>query len=209
MSDHLSSCDDDLEDFVDLIEVPKNTGILQLSKGNSPKISALKLITVFLWFVGNEAASFRDVADRFSITKSSLLKIIRKATYFLSNLSREVIRWQTTNEKIQIERHFRQNNFPGAIGITDGTHIRIEKPGEDPDSYLYRKHYHSIQAQIVCDHQQRIRDIFVGYPGSVHDSRVLKTTSPLYQMLAEKCEDFIILGDNGYQCEKFADSFSR
>ncbi|KAJ8928494.1 hypothetical protein NQ314_018946 [Rhamnusium bicolor] len=62
-------------------------------------------------------------------------------------------------------------------------------------------------AQIVCDHQRRIRDIFVGYSGTVYDSTVLRT-SPLYQMLAEKCEDFIILGGLPVS-EKFSDYFSR
>lgn len=52
---------------------------------------------------------------------------------------------------------------------------------------------------MVCDHRRRIRDIFVGFPGSVHDSRVLRT-SPLYETLAEKCNDRFIIGDSGYPC---------
>ncbi|KAJ8931484.1 hypothetical protein NQ314_015596 [Rhamnusium bicolor] len=56
-------------------------------------------------------------------------------------------------------------------------------------------------AQVVCDHKQRIRDIFVGYPGSVHDSRVLRS-SPLNETLPEKCGDSYILGDSGYPCLK-------
>lgn len=51
----------------------------------------------------------------------------------------------------------------------------------------------------MCDHKRRIRDIFVGFPGSVHDSRVLRT-SPLYETLIEKCGDLFILGDSGYPC---------
>lgn len=51
----------------------------------------------------------------------------------------------------------------------------------------------------MCDHKLKIRDIFVGYPGSVHDSRVFRT-SPLSNTLAEKCGDYYILGDSGYPC---------
>lgn len=56
-----------------------------------------------------------------------------------------VIKWPDDFEKEEIETHFRNNNFPGVIGIIDGTHIRIDKPAEDPDSYLNRKHFFSIQ----------------------------------------------------------------
>lgn len=51
--------------------------------------------------------------------------------------------------------------------------------------------------QAVCDHNLLIRDIFVGYPGSVHDSRVFRNSS-LYATLQEKCTNFHLLGDSGY-----------
>ncbi|CAH1960814.1 unnamed protein product [Acanthoscelides obtectus] len=57
-------------------------------------------------------------------------------------------------------------------------------------------------AQVVCDHKRRIRDIFVDYPGSVHDSRVLRT-SPLHANLPDKCGQYYILGDSGYPCLRY------
>ncbi|KAJ8932582.1 hypothetical protein NQ314_014573 [Rhamnusium bicolor] len=54
--------------------------------------------------------------------------------------------------------------------------------------------------QVVCVNKKKIRKIFVGYSGSVHDNRVFRT-SPLSDTLAEKCgEDDYNLGDNGYPC---------
>ncbi|CAH1980097.1 unnamed protein product [Acanthoscelides obtectus] len=91
----------------------------------------------------------------------------------------------TNEEKIEIESHFRQDEFPGVIGVIVGTHIEIDKTQGDSDSYLNRKNFFSIQAQVVCDHKRKIRDIFVGYPGSVHDSRVFRT-SPLFGTLRGK-----------------------
>ncbi|XP_071052961.1 putative nuclease HARBI1 [Onthophagus taurus] len=93
------------------------------------------------------------------------------------------------------------NGFPGVIGAIDGSHIKIDKPKNDPDSYLNRKHYFSIQMQVVCDHTRKIRAIFIGYPGSVHDSRVFRT-SPLSETLAEKCGELYLLGDSGYPCQR-------
>lgn len=52
---------------------------------------------------------------------------------------------------------------------------------------------------MVCDNNRVIRDIFVGYPGSVHDSRVLRA-SPLFGTLPQRCQDYFLLGDSGYPC---------
>ncbi|KAK5647836.1 hypothetical protein RI129_002728 [Pyrocoelia pectoralis] len=232
MSDHFTSSDEDLEEVLNLLEVPKNVNYFEEivpqftneqfsthfrvsrhvsqhlaqrfgaseyyhQEGDSVKVTPLKCILVFLWFAGNEAVSYRDVADRFGISQSTLFKIIRRVINFLSNLSSEVIVWPTDDEKNEIEAWFRNKNFVGVIGAIDGTHIKIDKPAEDPDSYLNRKHFFSVQAQVVCDHKRRIRDIFVGYPGSVHDARVFRT-SPLCTSLPNKCGDLYILGDSAY-----------
>lgn len=102
-------------------------------------------ILIFLWYIGHATSSFRDVGDRFNVTISSLSRIIRRITIFLSNLSVEIIKWPNEVEKRTIEEHFRTNGFPNIIGAIDGTHIRIDKPANDPDSYINRKGYYSIQ----------------------------------------------------------------
>lgn len=53
--------------------------------------------------------------------------------------------WADENEKTVIEQHFRENGFTGVIGAIDGCHIKIDKPNNDPDSYINRKGYYSIQ----------------------------------------------------------------
>lgn len=95
--------------------------------------------------MGHQTASFRDVGDRFNITISSVNRIVRRVTLFLSNMSRETIKWPNDGEKLVSEEHFRRNGFPNVIGAIDGSHIKIDKPGNDPDSYLNRKGYYSIQ----------------------------------------------------------------
>ncbi|VEN54959.1 unnamed protein product [Callosobruchus maculatus] len=57
----------------------------------------------------------------------------------------------------------------------------------------------NLEFQIVCDHQRKIRDVFVGFPGSVHDARVFRA-SPLSDSLPDKCGTFFILGDSAYPC---------
>lgn len=41
-----------------------------------------------------------------------------------------------------------RHTFPKVIGATDGTHIKIDAPKSNPDCYVNRKGYHSIQLQV-------------------------------------------------------------
>ncbi|VEN62190.1 unnamed protein product [Callosobruchus maculatus] len=87
-------------------------------------------------------------------------------TRFLSNLSPSIIKWPDQAGKNIIEQNFREKGFPGIIGAIDGCHIKIDKPSNDPDSYINRKGFYSIQMHAVCDHRRKIIDLFVGYPDS-------------------------------------------
>ena len=93
----------------------------------------------------------------------------------------------------------RHRAFGKAAGAIDGCHVRI-KPPSGPDGHCYRnrKLFSSIILQAVCDHQGRFLDTYVGWPGSVHDSRVLRH-SPLYRSLYPPPGHFI-LADGGYPC---------
>lgn len=56
----------------------------------------------------------------------------------------------------------------------------------------------SIPLQLVCDDNMVFRDVLVGWPGSVHDSRVLLETA------ANKFPgDSHLLGDGGYPLKRF------
>lgn len=53
--------------------------------------------------------------------------------------------------------------------------------------------------QAVCDHQRCFIDSFVGYPGSVHDARILKN-SLIYTRGTYPPPGYFILADSGYPC---------
>lgn len=116
--------------------------------GGYGKLSAYKHVLIFLWYAGHATSSFRDVADRFDITISCLHTVVRRAMHFFSSISGTVIKWPSEQEKHTIEQHFRLKGFPGVLGAIDGTHIKIDKPEHDPDSYLNRKHFYSIHVSL-------------------------------------------------------------
>ncbi|XP_039898950.1 protein ALP1-like [Simochromis diagramma] len=71
--------------------------------------------------------------------------------------------------------------------------------GPDGQCYRNRKLFPSIILQAVCDHRGRFIDTYVGWPGSVHDSRVLRH-SPLYRQSVYPPPGHFILADGGYPC---------
>jgi hypothetical protein len=70
-------------------------------------------------------------------------------------------------------------SLPGIIGAIGGSHIPIRTPKLDAEQYFNRKKFPSIVLQAVCDYNLHFLDVSCGWPGSVHDSRVLKN-SPLF-----------------------------
>ncbi|GBB92631.1 hypothetical protein RclHR1_20360002 [Rhizophagus clarus] len=92
-------------------------------------------------------------------------------------------------------------NFPNVIGAINGSHIPIKAPHLFPVDYFNRKGFYSIVLQAVVDHKKKFLDICVGWPGSMHDSRIL-INSNLYNKFNNQVTTHLnnkyILGDGGY-----------
>lgn len=79
-------------------------------------------------------------------------------------------------------------------------HIPIPGPTAD-NSYYNCKGYHSIILQAVCNAYMEFTDVYCGWPGSAHDSRVWQN-SPLYLKLREPgqvAEEHHVIGDSAYR----------
>ena len=64
---------------------------------------------------------------------------------------------------------------------------------------LANSKYYSILFKLVCDDDMLFADVLAGWPGSVHDLRVL-CNSVLWNTSAHKLPgDTYLLGDGGYQ----------
>jgi len=101
-------------------------------------------------------------------------------------------------EMREIAQSFEDGGMPGTIGAIDGTFIKIKAPSVDPESYNCRKKFYALQLQIVCDNNMVLTDVLAGWPGSVHDSRVLRNSS-LFATSGNKFPgDYHIIGDGGY-----------
>ena len=139
-------------------------------------------VLVFLFWMAS-ATSYRVVSRAFAIPRSAVHDIIHRVTEQFLRLKNRLIFFPSADQLQRtgagFERLAGSTAFARVVGSIDGCHIRIKPPSVNAQCYFNRKPFYSIQLQAVCDHQCQFLDIFVGYPGSVHDARVLKN-SPLY-----------------------------
>ncbi|XP_025153275.1 putative nuclease HARBI1 [Harpegnathos saltator] len=118
--------------------------------------------------------------DNTGITLNTLYNIITRVTDFIISIMPNIIKYPTAVEKMEKMEtaafYEREKGFPGVIGAIDGSHIRIDRPLQDSDSYVNRKHYFSLHVQGVVNHKMKFMDVFIGYPGSMHDARVFRNS---------------------------------
>lgn len=119
---------------------------------------------------------------------------------FLLSLMKIYISWPTQERKRMISENFKaKQNIRNIIGAIDGSHVRINRPLEDEETYVNRKQYHSLIIQAICDHSKMFIDVCCGEPGSLHDARVLRRSS-----LFRKAQtpnyfgEYFLLGDSAY-----------
>ena len=62
-------------------------------------------------------------------------------------------------------------------GAIDGTHIPVLKPQESSSDYYNRKGFYSILIQAVVSSSGYFLDVNIGWPGKIHDARVLANSS--------------------------------
>lgn len=111
----------------------------------------------------------------------------------------EWIKFPQTRAQVQAaqEQWQRKYKFPYVIGVIDCTHVCISKPHQFGDDYVNRKGRITMNVQATCDSSETFTSADVRWPGSVHDSRILKN-SLLYAHMNRIDSDAVILGDEGY-----------
>lgn len=162
----------------------------------------LELIAFLFWLASG--ASYRIVAAVLNIPKPTIFRLVSKLLDFtVSKIFPAVIRLPHPDEFYAIGNKFCQRAgtrvFKDAIGAIDGTHVMIKCPIALHDQYINRKCRYTIQCQAICDSSFKFINVFVGYPGSVHDTRVLYN-STIYQQGIFPPQGYYLLGDSGYPC---------
>ena len=112
--------------------------------------------------------------------------------------------------EVKINGFSERSKIPNIAGAVDGTHVSIKAPKTNHEDYFNRKNFYSYVLQGVVDSTGLFLSVSTGYPGSLHDARVLRL-SQLFDMaendliLTEPTVDVngtiirpLIVGDSAY-----------
>ena len=135
-----------------------------------------KRVAIALWRLAG-GGSFRDIATNFDVGKSSCVTITKEFCRALNRPSRKFIKLpvncRDTTRAIALFQD--ECKIPQVVGAIDGTHIEVLAP-ENPFDYFDRQHRYSVIMQAVVGENLMFLDTAIGYPGSMHDARVLRSS---------------------------------
>lgn len=165
-----------------------------------PRVSAEKTCLVVLCYLGGQCSMY-SLADRFDIAVSTVHSCVERMLDFLNSVSAEVIAWPDRQEQERSKAGFLAKSDgkgpQNTIGCIDGCHVEINKPTESPNSYYNRKKFPSIVLQGIANDRSKFLDVFIGFPGSAHDARILRE-STFFTETVTKCMNGYLLGDCAY-----------
>ena len=93
-------------------------------------------------------------------------------------------------------------------GSIDGCHDPVLPPALNHTDYYNRKGWYSILVQAAVDHNYLFTNVCVGWPGSVHDARVLANSS-IYRKASQKeilCSEMVKVDGTGIPIFLIGDS---
>ena len=168
-----------------------------------PHVPLEKDLLMHLWYMGS-LETVRSIADRFDVSESTFVSHNRRMIdAFCEHLLGRFIKWPCEQQYCEISNVFLdKKGFPSIIGALDGTHIKIKAPYDHAVDYINRKRYHSVILQAVCKTDLTFTDVYSGWPGRVHDARVLRN-SPLWERGATLCGRHLIVADGAYPCRRW------
>jgi hypothetical protein len=95
---------------------------------------------------------FRSICEKFDVSRATALLTVRRVTKALTSLAPSVIRWPRHDGAQVVWGGFEAiSAFPKVLGAIDGTHIHIPAPKHNPEAYINRKKYLSIQLQVITN----------------------------------------------------------
>lgn len=160
-------------------------------------------VTLYRLGASGDGASIGRIAALFGIGDGGTIDIMTRRVFAaISDLEAEYLHWPSRLERGKIIADT-FHEMPHCIGYLDGSEVKLaERPSKDPDSYYSRKQIFSIKLQAVCDYQLKIRHLLVGYPGSVHDSRVFTNSSLFLNPSQYFAGEEWIAADSAYKLSK-------
>ncbi|CAH2109288.1 unnamed protein product [Euphydryas editha] len=128
-----------------------------------------------------------------------------------NNISQKIYSVYIEQKRNILGWFYRKYGIPGVVGCIDGSQMasiytpnhsgRIVVPRQEEEHLYYsRKHYHSLNVQMVCDDEYRILNVNSKFGGANHDSFIFENSDMKNNLksLHQNGEIVWLLGDSGY-----------
>ncbi|XP_046856137.1 protein ALP1-like [Xenia sp. Carnegie-2017] len=137
-------------------------------------VSAKRRLAITLYYLSC-TAEYRTVANLFGVSRSLVCQCIKEVSCAIIKHFPKAITFPKGDDLFQVLQGYEEQwGFPMRAGAIDGTHIA---PANSNIEYVNRRGFHSIVMQAVADCNYMFLDVVIGWPGSVHDARILSNST--------------------------------
>ncbi|XP_072050892.1 putative nuclease HARBI1 [Amphiura filiformis] len=140
--------------------------------------------------------------DKHNVSIPTTSRVIRRVTLALCRRVNDYVKFPTTPQAVATAQQDFMNiaGFPRILGAVDCTHVELHGCPWGPDEYIFvnRKNRHSINVQLICNAHYKITNVVARWPGSTHDSRILRRSRIGMSFENGDIQQGILLGDSGY-----------
>lgn len=132
--------------------------------------------------------SLVNIGDSFGMNQSTVSQITWRFVEAMEERALKHLQWPSTKAEMEdVKSKFeRIRGLPNCCGAIDITHIVMTLPSMDPsnDVWLDTEKNYSMILQAIVDPDMRLRDVIVGWPGSLSDTIALQSSS-FFQLCEE------------------------
>lgn len=170
-----------------------------------------KRVAASLWRLAS-GECFRSCGLMLGLAKPTVVNCCHEFVQEICNFQNEFIQFPSTRAEIakKIKDFSEISKIPNVVAAIDGSHVPIKKPITNHEDFFNRKHFYSYLVQGVVDSKGLFLSVATGFPGSLHDARMLRLSefnraADNEEILTEPTMDVqgtvirpIVLGDSAY-----------
>jgi hypothetical protein len=118
------------------------------------------------------------IGELFGVSITTVSRTIRRFINAMMLRASYFIKWPNGEDLNLVKMKFeRLRGIPQVCGVIDCTHVEVELPGRSrATDYFDKDKDYSYVVQAIVDTDMRFLDVFAGFPGVVHDLRVLRNS---------------------------------
>ena len=130
-------------------------------------------VAVTIWRLATNV-EYRTLGELFGLGSSTVGKIVLETCIAVAQHLLQVHVHLPTGQTLkQVICGFdAKSGFPQVAGAINGTHISIIRPQVNATGYFNRKGFHSLVMQAVVDYRGVFTDVYIGWPGHVHNAQI-------------------------------------